>query len=273
MHPRQIDGASRPAVSGRILVPAPTMAWRRFPGMLIPSCKRPAPTMQVLHHALCSRISGLNMNPDTDMMPLFARFSLISVLLLSLGGCNTTSVIRDFHLETDPPAKPDKIAVVVMIPDELQRLSTERVLVEDINSSGGNARASSQIRGMRGRLTRDKAEQALREWGADSVVVVFLRGGMKGEALERSDYYLVNVGTGVSYNWFAPQFVDVYTVVEGPGFYDQERTLYVESTYYDLRSEEARWTIVTESKALEYRDTAKSISGKIVRKMKRDGSL
>ena len=174
MHPRQIDGASRPAVSGRILVPATTTACRRFPGTLIPSCKRPAPTMQVLHCALCSRISGLNMNPDTDMMPLFARFSLISVLLLSLGGCNTTSVIRDVQLETDPPAKPDKIAVVVMIPDELQRLSTERVLVEDINSSGGNARASSQIRGMRGRLTRDKAEQALREWGADSVVVVFL---------------------------------------------------------------------------------------------------
>jgi hypothetical protein len=164
---------------------------------------------------------------------------------------------------------------VVAIPDELQRLAVERVLVEDINDSGGNARASSEIRGMRGRLTRAKAEEALKNWGADSVVIVFLRGGMKGEALERSDYYLVNVGSGVTYgyNWFAPQFVDVYAVVEGAGFYEQERSLYVESTYYDFRSEEARWTIVTESTALEYRDTAKSISGKIVKKMKRDGAL
>ena len=96
---------------------------------------------------------------------------------------------------------------------------------------------------------------------------------MKGEQLERSDYYLVNVGSGVAYNWWAPQFVDVYAVVEGAGFYEQERSLYVESTYYDFRSKEARWTIVTESKALEYRDTARSISGKIVSKMRRDDAL
>jgi hypothetical protein len=199
----------------------------------------------------------------------------VAILLfaLALTGCQTTSIVRDFQLDTAAPPKPDKIAVVVMIPDELQRLAVERVLAEKINASGGNARASAEIRGMRGRLTRAKAEQALKSWGADSVVVVFLRGGMKGEQLERSDYYMVSVGSGMSYNWFAPQFVDVYAVVEGAGYYEQKRSLFVESTYYDFRSDEARWTIVTESTALEYRDTAKSISGKIVGKMKRDGAL
>jgi hypothetical protein len=206
-------------------------------------------------------------------MNLNFRTAPLTLLLFMLAGCQTTSVVRDFQLETPPPAKPDKIAVVVMLPDELQRLSVERVLVEQINKSGGNATPSSQIRGMRGRLNRAKAEAALNNWGADSVVVVFLRGAMKGEALERSDYYLVHVGSGVAYNWFAPQFVDTYAVVEGAGYYDQERTLYVESSYYDFRSEESRWTIVTKSTALEYRDTAKSISGKIVSKMKRDGAL
>lgn len=195
------------------------------------------------------------------------------VLLAALAGCRTTSVVRDFQLDTPAPPKPDKIAVVVMLPEELQRLSVERVVVDEIRKAGGNARASSEIRGMRGRLDRAKAEKALKAWGADSVVVVFLRGAMKGEELERSDYYLVNVGGGMTYNWFAPQFVEVYAVVEGAGYYDQERELYVESTYYDFRSDESRWTIVTKSTALEYRDTAKSISGKIVSKMKRDGSL
>jgi hypothetical protein len=202
------------------------------------------------------------------------RNSLMAVLfMLLLAGCQTTSVVRDFQLGTPAPAKPGKIAVVVMLPDELQRLSVERVLVDEINKSGGDAKASSEIRGMRGRLNRAKAEAALKSWGADAVVVVFLRGAMKGEELERSDYYLVHVGGGMTYNWFAPQFVETYAVVEGAGYYAQERTLYVESTYYDFRSEESRWTIVTESTALEYRDTAKSISGKIVNKMKRDGSL
>lgn len=208
-------------------------------------------------------------------MPAKYRLNLLAVLLMlaTLSACQTTSVVRDYQLDTPAPAKPDNIAVVVMIPDELQRLSVERVVVEKIIAAGGNARASSEIRGMRGRLNREKAEKALSAWGADSVVVVFLRGGMKGEELERSDYYLVHVGSGMTYNWFAPQFVETYAVVEGAGYYEQERRLYVESSYYDFRSKESRWTIVTESKALEYRDTAKSISGKIVSKMKRDGSL
>jgi hypothetical protein len=205
----------------------------------------------------------------------YRLFGIGLLMILLLSACNTTSIVRDFDLGTPAPPKPDKIAVVVAIPDELQRLAVERVLVKEINDSGGNARASSEIRGMRGRLTREKAEKALETWGADSVVVVFLRGAMKGPELERSDYYLVNVGSGMSYgyNWFAPQFVDVYAVVEGAGYAEQERSLYVESTYYDFRSDEARWTIVTESTALEYRDTAKAISGKIVNKMKRDGAL
>ena len=206
-------------------------------------------------------------------MKFMLRLALPMSLIALVGGCQTTSVVRDYQLTTTSPGKPDQIAVVVMLPDELQRLSVERVLVEKILKAGGNAKASSEIRGMRGKLNRAKAEAALEQWGADSVVVVFLRGGMKGEALERSDYYLVNVGGGVTYNWFAPQFVETYAVVEGAGYYDQERTLFVESSYYDFRSDEARWTIVTKSSALEYRDTAKAISGKIVNKMKRDGSL
>lgn len=207
------------------------------------------------------------------MTKLFRNLGIALVIPVLLAACQTTSIVRDFQLDTAAPAKPDKIAVVVMIPNELQRLSVERVLAEEINKAGGNARAASEIRGMRGRLTREKAEKALHDWGADSVVVVFLRGTMKGEELERSDYYLVNVGGGVAYNWFSPQFVDVYAVVEGAGYSEQKESLFVESTYYDFRSEEARWTIVTESSALEYRDTAKAISGKIVSKMKRDGSL
>ncbi len=199
--------------------------------------------------------------------------TMVALLFLLLAGCKTTTVVRDFSLDTPGPEKPGKIAVVVALPDELQRLSVERVLANEINKSGGNAKPSSEIRGMRGKLNRAKAEAALDAWGADSVVIVFLRGAMKGEELERSDYYLVNVGGGMTYNWFAPQFVETYAVVQGAGSYDQERSLFVESTYYDLRTEESRWTIVTKSTALEYRDTAKSISGKIVSKMKRDGAL
>ena len=201
------------------------------------------------------------------------RFVAFAFLTATLAACSTTRVVQEWQLDSPPGAKPDKIAVVVMLPEALQRLSVERVIAEDIQKAGGNAIPSSDIRGMRGKLTREKAEKALEAGGVDAVVVVFLKGAMRGEELQRADYYLRYEGTSVYYDWFSPQFTEVYSVHEGAGFYDQERHVFVESTYYDMDADQARWTMITDSSALEYRDTAKSISGKIVAKMKRDGSL
>ena len=199
--------------------------------------------------------------------------ALTIVLIAALAACSTTNVVQEWQLDTPAGPRPDKIAVVVMLPDELQRLSVERVLAEEIRDAGGNAVPSSDIQGMRGKLTRDKAERALRADGVDAVVVAFLKGAMRGEELQRADYYVQYEGAGVYYDWFAPQFTEVYSIQEGAGFYEQERHVFVESTYYDMDTEQARWTMITDSSALEYRDTAKAISGKIVAKMKRDGSL
>jgi hypothetical protein len=201
------------------------------------------------------------------------RTAAMTILLTAMAACSTTKVVQEWHLDTPPGVKPDKIAVVVMLPEALQRLSVERVLAEEIQGAGGNAVPSSDIRGMRSRLTREKAETALKAAGVDAVVVVFLKGAMRGEELQRADYYLQHEASGVYYDWISPQFTEVYSIQEGAGFYDQERHVFVESTYYDMDTEKARWTMVTDSSALEYRDTAKAISGKIVSKMKRDGSL
>jgi hypothetical protein len=201
------------------------------------------------------------------------QIALTILLTTSLAACSTTSVVQEWHLDTPAGPKPDKIAVVVMLPDDLQRLSVERVLVEDIQKAGGIAVPSSEIRGMRSKLTRAKAETALRAAGVDAVVIAFLKGAMRGEELQRADYYLQHEGSGVYYDWYSPQFTEIYSIQEGSGFYDQERHIFVETTYYDMDTEKARWTMVTDSSALEYRDTAKAISGKIVARMKRDGSL
>ncbi len=203
----------------------------------------------------------------------FVRIIVCSLFLSALAACSTTSVVQEWQLDTPAGPKPDKIAVVVMIPDALQRMSFEQVLTDEILGAGGNAVSSSDIRGMRGRLTRERAERALEADGVDAVVVVFLKGAMRGEELQRADYYLQHEASGMYYDWFTPQFTEVYSIQEGAGFYDQERHLFVESTYYDLDAEQARWTMITDSSALEYRDTAKAISGRIVSRMKRDGSL
>jgi len=206
------------------------------------------------------------------------RFSLKRLVILLgsvlvVASCAGTKVVSQWHTDEGPISPANKLAVIVMAPEEGMRHAIENLVSDQINLAGGHAVSSSSIRGMRGKLTREKAEVALKEADVDAVVVVFITGGGKGEKLHRSDYHLNYVGTATSYNWLSPQFVSVYTIEEGPGYYEQERTLILESTYYQFPSAKARWVMVTESSALEYRATAKTISGKIITQMKKDGSL
>ena len=206
------------------------------------------------------------------------RFSLLRLAaplcaIAILTSCAGTKVVNQWQTDAGPISPASKLAVIVMMPEELLRQSVEQAVADKINAAGGNAVVSSNISGMRGKLSREKAEPALKAAGVDAAVVVFLTSATKGEKLVRSDYYLKHEGTGMTYDWFAPQFVEVYSVQQGAGYYDQTRQLFLESTYYALPSVEARWTIVTESGNLERQDIANAITGKIISQMKRDGTL
>ena len=202
-------------------------------------------------------------------------FAIVAVLLL-LSACQTTKVISEWDAGRDNIDKRDRIAVVAMMPESLQRLTVEQEIVKVMRQSGRNALISSDIPGLSGRLTRETAEPALKAASVQAIIVVFMTGGGKGERLERADYYAVQVGSGFyggGYGWFAPTYGNVYTVVEGAGFYDQQNFVYVETSYFDLVDDRAKWSMITRSKDIDHNDTAKDISKKIVSKMKSTGTL
>ena len=202
--------------------------------------------------------------------------AVIAIALL-LSACNkSTKVISEWDAGRENITNRERLAVVAMMPEALQRLSVEQELVEVLRGAGRNALVSSDIPGMSGRLSRETAEPALKAASVDALIVVFLTGGGKGERLERADYYLQNVGSGfygAGYGWFSPVYTEVYTVREGAGFYDQEGFLYVETSYFDIVEDRAKWSMITRSSNLEYNDTARSVAKKIVSKMKSTGTL
>ena len=202
--------------------------------------------------------------------------AVITVVLLLSGCSKNIRVISEWDAGRDNIEKRERIAVVAMMPESLQRLAVEQEIVSVMRKKGRNALVSSDIPGLSGRLTRETAEPALRAASVDAIVVVFMTSGGKGERLERADYYAVNVGSGFyggGYGWFAPTYTNVYTVVEGAGFYAQENYLYVETTYFDIVEDRAKWSMITRSENLEYNDTAKTVAGKIVSKMRSTGTL
>lgn len=211
------------------------------------------------------------------MIRMTLRSIAVLTVVLLLSGCNRNiRVISEWDAGRDNIDKRERIAVVAMMPESLQRLTVEQEIVRVMRKKGRNALVSSDIPGLSGRLTREIAEPALKAASVDAIVVVFITSGGKGERLERADYYAVNVGSGfygTGYGWFAPTFANVYTVVEGAGFYAQENFLYAETTYFDIVDDRAKWSMITRSKNLEYNDTAQSVAEKIVSKMRSTGTL
>jgi hypothetical protein len=66
-------------------------------------------------------------------------------------------------------------------------------------------------------------------------------------------------------------FTDVYTIQQGPGYTEFKSTAYVETSYYDLATEQPVWRIVTYTKDIEHSDTVTSISNDAAREMRSAG--
>jgi len=200
----------------------------------------------------------------------------VMAALLTLSACQSTKVISDWDAGRDSIDKRERIAVVAMMPESLQRLTVEQEIVRVMRGSGRNALVSSDIPGLSGRLTKETADPALRAASVDAIVVVFMTGAGQGERLERADYYAQLVASGFGsggWGYFTPGFTNVYTIREGAGFYDQQNFVYVETTYFDIVEDKAKWSMITRSKDLDHNDTAKDVSKKIVSMMRSTGTL
>lgn len=192
----------------------------------------------------------------------------LALAMLMLAACGTTKVVDTWRSDTITPEPPEKVAVLVAWPDDLQRLVIERDVVAKLRDKGANAVESAEIPGMRGDLTRERVEKALRNANADAVIIVFIIGGGASAGYERADYWVQNVGSGVG-GWYSPYFYDVYTVREGPGWEDRTTELMLETVYVDVRRIERVWSMVTQSEDIEYQDVAGKLSDRIVSQMKR----
>jgi len=213
---------------------------------------------------------------DIGMTRISLRTLAVLAVLLLISGCKTTKVISEWDAGRDNIDKRERIAVIAMMPESLQRLVVEQEIVRVMRKSGRNALVSSDVPGLSGRLSREIAEPALKAASVDAIIVVFITSGGKGERLERADYFTQMVGSGFyggGYGYFTPGFTNVYTVVEGAGFYEQQNFVYAETTYFDLVEDRAKWSMITRSKDLDHNDAAKDVSKKIVSKMKSTGTL
>lgn len=192
--------------------------------------------------------------------------------------CAQTRVVDSWKTDQPVTHKPDKVAVVAVLPDGLIRKAFEIDVTKIISDRGTPAVVSSEIPGfsggIRGEIDTEVATGILRRADVDGIVVMFYSGGGNEGEYVRSDYWVEYLGSGVPYYWGRPYFTgftDVYTVRQGPGYADYKRTAYVETSYYDLETEKPVWRMVTFTKDLEHADAARDIAQQIASEMRKAG--
>jgi hypothetical protein len=204
------------------------------------------------------------------------RFALLTLTAsLVLSACAQTKVVDSWKSDKPVTHKPEKVAVIAVLPEALMRKAVEIDVAKILADKGTPAVVSSNLPGMsggiRGEIDPEVATGLLREAGIDGIVVMFYSGGGESEGYVRSDYWLEYLGTGMGYSWGRPYFTgmtSVYTVRQGPGWADFKTTAYVESSYYDIETEEPVWRIVTFTKDVEHTDGARDIANKIASEMR-----
>lgn len=216
-------------------------------------------------------------NPNPNSNPVRA-FVLALFALPFLASCAQTRVVDSWTTDQSVDNKPDKVAVIAVLPEALLRKAVEIDVAAILAKKGTPAVASSNIAGfgggIRGEVDTEVATGILRRADVDGVVVMFYAGGGPEGEYERSDYWLEYLGAGIPYSWGTPYFTgytDVYTVRKGPGYADYKRTAYVETSYYDMETEQPVWRIVTFTKDLEHADTASDVANQAASEMRKAG--
>jgi len=208
------------------------------------------------------------------------RFGLLALTLsLLLPACSTTRVVDTWRTDQPVTNKPEKVAVIAVLPDVLKRKAYEIDMTNILADRGTPAVPGSNIPGMRGgfrgAIDTEAATRLLREADVDGVIVMFYAGGGNSEGYVRSDYWLQYLGSGMTYNWGRPYFTSgmtsVYAVRQGPGWADFRTNAYVESSYYDLDTERPIWRIVTFTKDIEHADTARDVARRMASEMRAVG--
>ena len=207
------------------------------------------------------------------------RFILLALAApLILTACAQTKVVDSWKTDKPVTHKPDKVAVIAVLPEALLRKAVEIDVARILSDKGTPAVPSTDLPGMsggiRGEIDVEVATGLLRQADVDGIVVLFYSGGGQSEGYVRSDYWLEYLGSGMGYSWGRPYFTgmtNVYTVRQGPGWADFKTTAYVESTYYDLETEDPVWRIVTFTKDVEHTDGARDIANKVASQMRSAG--
>lgn len=206
---------------------------------------------------------------------------LASLLLLLTTGCASThhTELLSVSKDNDSKGQFSKVFVIAVSDDEALRNTVEKIVSDAISRRGATAiMSNTAIPGGIGSLSKDelrsKAEAAVKENGADSALVLLL---LKDEV---RDHYVAPVAqaapapSGPVYMGFGPYMGYNYDTVMTPGYFEQQREVFVQSSLFDTSNGNPVWRAQSKTvDPVDLKSNVEEFSKLMVTRLQQDGML
>jgi hypothetical protein len=200
---------------------------------------------------------------------------LAPLAALTLMGCASTSVMDTWKTPTPPSGPVQKVAVIAVEQRGLARIGFENRFVRELKARGQAAIPTHDLLALPDiKADKEAAAAKLAAAGVDSVLIVRLaeQRNYNRSIRATSERYASTV-TGIDdtwgwYNYYSVAFIDMSTV-----WSVDKKTVYLDSSLYDLGSRGHLWSAVTETVLKDGTDPlpeADALSAMVVKRMAKD---
>jgi len=173
----------------------------------------------------------------------------LTTLSLLLAGCASTKLEQTWKSPAAPASPVKKIAVIGVDERGLVRIGFENRFVRDLKARGQTAMATHELMTLPEiKADKDAAAAKLQSEGVDAVLIVRLADSKTyNRSVRANSERYVGTTTGVDsyygwYDYYTVAFTDMSTV-----WSSDKKTVYLDSSLYDLSSEKRIWSALTET--------------------------
>ena len=176
---------------------------------------------------------------------LTRRVILLSIATLVLSSCANTKITQSW-VEPDNKKSYSDLLIIVIGEIEQNRRAFESYFIEELNSHNIEAIASYKLIKSDAKIDRDTVVKAIDGLGIDGVIITHMVG-VEEETVHRSAGY----GYGGAYGGYygAGHYGGMYSYyphvnsyVHNPGYYTTHETYTLETTLYDVETEQLVWS-------------------------------
>ncbi len=169
---------------------------------------------------------------------LKAIFLLATVVFAS--SCTSTKISQSW-VDPDHKKSYNDLLIIGIGNSEQNRRAYESYFVEALMARGTEAEASYKIIKSDQKINRDTVGKAIKGMGIDGVIVTHMVA-VDEETIYRPSMNYMPVYGGGYYGGLYSYYPHVTTYVQSPGYYTTHETYTLETTLYDVESEELVWS-------------------------------